>query len=165
MSVRAKIIEQTIQEIERARSGKGGYFSFCEYIMLCEAQEVGFLNSRWRKRIDAPRIEEEVRVSIEKGFFATVWDELLEGYERRVLLFQREPFDYMSGFLAELDELEAQSRYVDEDRQQRLRSYDEELKMVLKSNMAYIRTGKPVYPLARFLPNHWWWRYDPNVDK
>lgn len=164
MNIRSKIIEQTIQEIERGRAGSG-YFSFCEYIMLCEAQEAGFVNSRWRKRIDAARIEEEIRVSVEKGFFASGWDKLFESYERRVLLYQQEPFDYMSVFLDEIDGLEAQSRYVDEARKRRLRSYDEELRMVLKSNMAYIRTGKPLCPLARFLPKHWWWRYDPNVDR
>ena len=132
-----------------------------DYLMLCEAQDAGFTNSRWRKQVNAPRFEQWIEKLRSSGGLLSIWDDNFYKYYRYVLLAGRLHLEYLTGFLLALDELEAFTRLVDEERKQKLRAYDTELKMVLDRNIDLLRSLKPAYDLARFLPAHWWWRYEP----
>ena len=162
MRARKNAIRQAIESCRGAEWGPLWKSQIVDYLILCAAQDAGFTDSRWRNQVDAPKFEqwiEQVRIV---GGWAEGWDKDFYKYFRFVLLAGRLYPEELSGLLNDLDRVEAITCLVDDERKQKLRAYDTELKMVLDRNNDLLRELKPAHELARFLPDHWWWRYEPS---
>ena len=160
MKARKNAIQQAIESCRGADRLSLWQHQIEDYLMLCEAQDAGFTDSRWRKQVNATKFEQCIEKLRSSGVLLSIWDDNFYKYYRYVLLAGRLHLEYLTGFLCALDELEAVTRLVDDDRKQKLRAYDTELKMVLDRNIDLLRGLKPAHDLARFLPDHWWWRYE-----